>query len=84
MLISLNIVYAYFQATTTELSSLWSRYLFILNIFFKSDEEIETKVKSLAQVYRASKEGLVVYLYLLQSYKEALAPEYNHLDLARD
>lgn len=54
MIISLNIVYAYFQATTTELSSLWSRSLFILNIFFKSDEEIETKVNSLAQVYRAS------------------------------
>ena len=44
MLISLDIVYAYFQATTTELSSLWSRSIFILNIFFfNSDEETETK-----------------------------------------
>ena len=30
------------------------------------------------------KEGLVVYLYLLQSYKEALSPEYNPLDMVRD
>lgn len=43
MLISLDIICAYFQAKTTELSSLWSRSIFILNIFFKSDEEIETK-----------------------------------------
>lgn len=54
MLISLNIVYAYFQLQLQNWVASEAGLFSSSTFFFKSDEEIETKVKSLAVVYRAS------------------------------